>query len=69
MTAEYADIRGVADYFNVSVSTIRNWVRAGVVPASTYIKVGVTYRFNLAQVDEALRNASLTNKTKPEETN
>ena len=58
MAAEYATIRDVAGYFSVSVSTIRNWVRAGTIPASTYIKVGETYRFNLAKVEEALIDAS-----------
>lgn len=58
MTPEYVTIRNVAAYFNVSVSTIRNWVRAGTIPASTYIKAGDTYRFNLAKAEEALLNAN-----------
>jgi excisionase family DNA binding protein len=69
MAAEYATIRGVAGYFSVSVSTIRNWVRAGVIPPSTYIKVGDTYRFSLAKIEEALKTASENeNTTKQEET-
>lgn len=62
MAAEYATIRDVAGYFSVSVSTIRNWVRAGTIPASTYIKVSDTYRFNLAKVEEALLTASDNDK-------
>lgn len=70
MAAEYATIRDVAGYFSVSVSTIRNWIRAGIIPASTYLKVGETYRFSLAKVEEALINASETTKSvKNEETN
>lgn len=61
MASEYATIRDVAGYLNVSVSTVRNWVRAAVIPASTYIKVGDTYRFNLTKVEEALLNASNNN--------
>jgi excisionase family DNA binding protein len=63
MAAEYATIRDVAAYFTVSVSTIRNWVRAETIPASTYIKVGDTYRFNLGKVEEALLNASRNDNT------
>jgi excisionase family DNA binding protein len=71
MAAEYATIRDVAGYFTVSVSTVRNWVRAGIIPSSTYIKVGDTYRFSLAKVEEALLTASEKNKsaTPTEETN
>lgn len=54
MTPEYVTIRDVAGHFNVSVSTIRNWVRAGTIPADTYIKVGDTYRFSLSRVEDAL---------------
>lgn len=64
MASEYATIRDVAGYFSVSVSTIRNWVRAGTIPLSTYIKVGDTYRFNLNQVEDALRNASSNDNTR-----
>lgn len=56
MSATYATIREVADYFKVSVSTIRNWVRNGTIPADTYIKAGETYRFNLDLVEGALLN-------------
>jgi len=58
MAGNYAPIKEVADYFKVSVSTMRTWVKSGKVPASTYIKVDGTYRFNLDLVEEALLNAS-----------
>lgn len=67
MAAEYATIRDVAAHFKVSVSTIRNWVRSGVIPGSTFIKVGDTYRFDLGKVEEALLKASTPNEN--EETN
>jgi len=60
MTPEYVTIRDVAAYFKVSVSTIRNWIRAGTIPASTYIKAGDTYRFSLGKIEEALLNTSNT---------
>ena len=61
MTPEYVTIRDVASYFNVSVSTIRNWLRAGLIPASTYIKAGDTYRFSLGKIEEALLNTATNN--------
>lgn len=60
MATEYATIKDVALHFKVSVSTIRNWLRAGTIPATTYIKIGDTYRFNLGLVEEALLQASTT---------
>lgn len=50
----YVAIEDVAKYFSVSISTVRAWVRQGYIPKTTYIKVGNTYRFNLAAVVEHL---------------
>ena len=47
-------IEDVAKYFSVSLSTTRKWVRDGVIPSDTYVKVGKTQRFALAKVSEAL---------------
>lgn len=69
MATEYVTIRDVASCFNVSVSTIRNWVKAGTIPASTYIKAGETYRFNLGKIEEALLNTSSSNNEHNVETN
>ena len=54
MSAAFVPIENVAKHFTVSVSTIRAWLRAGKIPANTYIKVGSTYRFNLPDVESAL---------------
>lgn len=43
-------IEDVAKHFTVSVSTVRAWVRQGHIPRSTYVKIGNTYRFNLAEI-------------------
>ena len=43
-------IKDVAKHFTVSVSTVRAWVRQGHIPRSTYVKIGNTYRFNLAEI-------------------
>ena len=52
--AANATIRDLAAHFNISVSTAREWVRDGVVPDDTYIKVHGTYRFDLDLIDRAL---------------
>lgn len=54
MEKSYATIREVAEYFGVSVSTVRNWLREGVIPDTTFIKVKETYRFNIPLVEAAL---------------
>ena len=52
----FVTIETLAQYFSVSVSTIRAWVRQGYIPDDTFIKLGNTYRFNRAAVSEALMN-------------
>lgn len=53
----YVSIEGLAKHFSLSVTSIRSWVRRGVIPSDTYIKLGPNYRFNLAKVEDALLNA------------
>ena len=47
-------IEDVSQHFNVSVSTVRKWIRDGVIPKNTYMKVGHTQRFDLELVVTAL---------------
>ena len=54
MDAKYVPIGEVAEYFSVSVSTIRAWLRQNRIPKYTYIKVGNTYRFCISEISEAL---------------
>jgi len=58
MLVPFVPIEQVAKHFTVSLSTIRAWVRQGKIPPNTYIKVGNTYRFNVADVEGALLGAS-----------
>ena len=44
----------VADHFSVSISTIRKWLRENRIPKSTYMKIGSTYRFDLANMTNAM---------------
>jgi hypothetical protein len=53
----YVPIEVLAKHFTVSVTTVRAWVRQGLVPAHTYIKIGNTYRFSLSKVVAALTAA------------
>lgn len=56
MTGPFVPIEDLSKHFSVSVSTIRGWVRKGHIPKDTYIKVGNTYRFSIADVSSALTN-------------
>jgi excisionase family DNA binding protein len=56
-TENYVTITDLAKFFNVSVSTVRSWIRTGVLTSNDYLKVGNTYRFKMADVDAALRRA------------
>lgn len=50
----YVDINKVAEYFGISISTTRKWLREGHIPRDTYIKAGDTYRFNIGAIEKAL---------------
>ena len=50
----YVNINKVADYFQVSVSTVRKWVNNDYIPDNTYIKIGEVYRFRLDDVESCL---------------
>jgi excisionase family DNA binding protein len=61
----FVTIESLAQYFCVSVSTIRAWVRQGHIPENTYIKLGNTYRFNRAAVQDALMAMQKEEETAP----
>jgi excisionase family DNA binding protein len=63
--AKYVSIEEVAEYYTVSVSTVRGWLRKDVIPPTAYLKIGNTYRFRIADVDAALRAKTLSEKTAP----
>lgn len=57
MSEPFVPIEDLAKHFSVSISTIRAWVRQGLIPMDTYIKVGNTYRFSVSKVVNALTTA------------
>ena len=56
---EFVTIEDVAKHFKVSVSTIRAWVRKGLIPDNTYVQIGSVYRFRLNDVVSSLLNKSV----------
>jgi excisionase family DNA binding protein len=44
--------RQVAEHFSVTVPTVFNWLKQGIIPAK--IAVGRVYRFDIEEVEEAL---------------
>lgn len=66
-TSPFETTEGVAEYFNVSVWTVRDWVKRGIIPASAYIKVAKTTRFKLDQVEAALVSVMSMDEPEPEQ--
>lgn len=66
MNEPFVPIEDLAKHFTVSVSTIRAWVRQGLIPKETYIKVAGTYRFSVSKVVAALTAAPKDDAEKPE---
>jgi len=56
MSGPFAGIEAISNYFGVSHSTIRQWVKDKKIPETSYIKIGLTYRFHLPAVQDALVN-------------
>lgn len=52
MEARYLTIEQVAVHYQVSVSTVRVWIRQKLVPA---LKVGGMYRLKIAELDAAFK--------------
>ena len=58
MMSEYVTINAVAKKFDVSISTVRVWLRKNYIPRNTYIKVGNTYRFKLDEIEQHFKGNS-----------
>ena len=62
MNKPIATINEVADYYSVSVSTIRQWVREGHISRSAYFKIGNVLRFRVEEVDKCLDEVVIPHK-------
>lgn len=58
MQDKYVSIEELADFFSVSVSTVRAWIRNGTLTSTDYLKIGTTYRFKVGEIELALRRNS-----------
>lgn len=46
MSLQLVPIEDLAKTLTVSITTVRAWVRTGLIPGHTYVKIGNTYRFD-----------------------
>ena len=56
---KYVPIEELAQHLSLAITTVRSWVRMGVIPKSTYLKIGNTYRFSIPEVVEKLKENSV----------
>ena len=52
----YVDIQDLSEKLSVSVSTVRGWVKSGVISPSSYFKVANVYRYNFEEVLSCLHD-------------
>lgn len=50
-SSKLVQFKDVADHFDVSVQTVRSWVRENKIP---FVKIGSVYRFNIIQIEHAV---------------
>ena len=46
MSLQLVPIEDLARTLTVSITTVRAWVRTGLIPGDFYVKIGNTYRFD-----------------------
>jgi len=46
VSLQLVPIEDLARTLTVSITTVRAWVRTGLIPGDLYVKIGNTYRFN-----------------------
>ena len=50
----YSDVNKTAEYFGVSIHTIRKWVKEGHIRRDHYIRGGTTYLYNIPAIEKVL---------------
>jgi excisionase family DNA binding protein len=53
--SKLVQFKEVAEYFDVSVQTVRNWVKDRKIP---FVKLGSVYRFNITEIEKAITTSS-----------
>ena len=51
---KWVDKKGVAQHFNISVRSVDNWMKRGLLP---YIRTGRSVRFKLSDAEESLNRS------------
>lgn len=54
-TSKLVQFKDVAEHFDVSVQTVRNWVKDRKIP---FVKLSSVYRFNIAEIEKAITTSS-----------
>jgi uncharacterized protein YjcR len=63
----FVPIEDLAKHFNVSISTVRAWIRQEHIPKDTYIKICSTYRFRVGDVANALTKTKSERREVPQD--
>ncbi len=53
--SKLVQFKDVAEHFDVSVQTVRNWVKDRKIP---FVKLGSVYRFNITEIEKAITTSS-----------
>lgn len=60
MTHPLVNLEDLSKHLSVHTSTLRGWIKKGIIPKNTYISVGTCRRFNLEAVIASLTDAKET---------
>jgi len=58
--SKYSNVQEVAKFFDISESTVRLWVKKGLIDRSCYVKADTTYRFDIPAIEKYLRGEGST---------
>jgi excisionase family DNA binding protein len=65
MTIQFVPIEDLARTLTVSITTVRAWVRTGLIPGDMYVKIGNTYRFDKESIIEYFKPKKLVVEAVP----
>jgi excisionase family DNA binding protein len=67
MTLRFVPIEDLAKTLTVSITTVRAWVRTGLIPGDMYVKIGNTYRFNKEAIIDHFKPQKAAEPVEPAE--